>query len=64
MSDEYDFSEAPKPTGLPKVHELDQSLTLVEQSFPGHWFRMYLELMKAGFQEHQAMRLLENYVRK
>lgn len=43
---------------MKKQQELEQSLAFMAQEYPAMWYRMYANLLVAGFNEEQAMKVV------
>lgn len=44
------------------VQNFDEVTTMMANSFPPYWWKLYSNLVKEGFSESQAMDLLKTYI--
>lgn len=58
MKEEDDARQA----AMKRQQELEQGMTFVAESMPPLWRRLYLNLLKEGFETSQAMDILKTYI--
>lgn len=45
-----------------QLHDFEQGAAIMADSLPPYWWRLYSNMVREGFSEEQAMRLLATWI--